>query len=153
MDQSREEAIEVARNQLAEGTWPEVMVLALYQNPDAPRTSSKEFLRLKKFFQDAGCPNMATVAELVCFEELEKGITMSFNVTLRSRQGTSRGGNFLSYPDLLVGTLEGDTGAGDWFRQFSKDMPRLIPEPVQIVDKIFGEVVELFVHYDIRGNA
>lgn len=142
--------VEGARKQLAEGTWPQVMMVFGYRNPKAPRATDIEFVRLKMLYEQATCPNMAAFVELVRFQEKEHNVTMSFNLSMRRRlvpgeasEPTSETAMLLfSCPDILVGTRYGMEGAVVWFKNFFEAMPNLAPESLQVMDKIFGEALE-----------
>lgn len=139
---------EAARKQLAEGTWPQVMTVFGYDNPKAPRKADGEIARIKKLFEEASCPNMATFIELVRFEEQERQVTRSFNLSMCGRLTPgdvpltpTNAALLFSTPDILVGTRNGIEGAIDWFKNFSEAIPKMMPESVQIFDKIFGDAV------------
>jgi hypothetical protein len=157
-------AAEVARKQLADGTWPEVMEVFGYPNPKAPRISDKEYDRLKALFEKATCPNMAAFIELLRFAEKEHGVTMSFNLSMRKRLVPGKApqlvpenlrlfANLLfSTPDILVGTRSGIEGAAVWLKNFSEVMSNSAPESVQVLDKIFGEANELLKRPSHKTN-
>lgn len=150
-EERRKLAAESARKHLAEGTWPEVMAVFGYLNPRAPKVPEQEFARLKTFYEQAKCPNIAAVVELVRLKEQEAGVTISFNLSLRRRsvpgeapEPTSENAQlFFSCPDILVGTRRGVEGAAVWFKNFSEAIPQLAPESIQMMDKIFGEALVL----------
>jgi len=149
-EERRRLVAEGARKQLAEGTWPQVMAVFGYANPKAPRVSDDEFVRLKKHYGQATCPNMMHFIELLHFAEKEHGVTMSFNFSMRRRlvPGETPELNaesamlLFSCPDILVGTRHGIEGAAIWLKNFSEVMPDLVPESVQVMEKIFGEALE-----------
>ncbi len=142
---------EGARRRLAEGTWPQVVAVFGYANPNAPRTPEEEFIRLGAVYAQVACPNLVRFIELLRFTEQEHGVTMSFNLSLRRRlvpgdapEPTAETVMFLfSCPDILVGTRGGVEGAAVWLKNFSEAIPSLPPESVQMMDKIFGEAVEV----------
>ena len=141
--------VEGARKQLAEGTWPEVMMVFVYRNAKAPRTPDAEFARLKELFEQASCLNIAAFIELARFQEKEHGVTTSFNLSMRRRLVPNEAPLtlenailLLSCPDILVGTRRGIEGAAVWFKSFSEAIPHVPPESLQVMDKIFGEAVE-----------
>lgn len=156
MDQKEREerkmrAIKYARKQLVEGTWPQVMAVFEYKNPKAPRTPDEEFALLEALYKRASCPNIATFIELVHFAEREHDVTKSFNISLCRRlvrgkipKLTAKNSIslFITCPDILVGTRGGIEGAVTWLKTFSEAMPRVPPELIQVMDKIFGEAVE-----------
>ncbi len=148
-EERRKLAGESARKHLAEGTWPEVMAVFGYQNTRAPKVPAEEFDRLKALYEQANCPNMVAMIELLRLKEQEAGVTMSFNLSLRRRmvpgeapEATSENAwLFFSCPDILVGTRRGVEGAAVWFKNFSEAIPQLAPESIQMMDKIFGEAL------------
>lgn len=155
MDQKDQEerrrlVAEGARKQLADETWPQVMMVFGYPTPKSPLTADEEFTRLKTFYEQAACPNMATFIDMVRFSEKEHGVSMSFNLSMRRRitpgeapESTLENAMLLfSCPDILVGTRYGVEGAAVWLKNFSEAVPRLAPESVQFMDKIFGEAIE-----------
>jgi hypothetical protein len=129
-----------ARKQLAEGTWGEVMAVFGYPNPRAPRTSPEEFKRFKAFYESLGYPNLAKFAETVAFEEQQNNVTMSYNLSMRTRSGNPA--EFLMTPDIMVGTRWGIEGAAVWLKNLSEVIPEAIPETVQIFEKVFGEALK-----------
>ncbi|HEY5382963.1 MAG TPA: hypothetical protein VIJ88_00160 [Candidatus Paceibacterota bacterium] len=144
----RKIAAEVAKIQLAEKTWPQVMAVFEYSNPRAPQKSDEEFSRIKNLLEKATCINMAAFIDMVQFEEKRCGVTKSFNLSLCKRLTPGEAPSptinaMLSCPDILVGTRNGVEGAMDWFNNFSKGMTQLAPESIQIFDKIFGEAVDV----------
>ncbi|PIR86391.1 hypothetical protein COU13_01210 [Candidatus Kaiserbacteria bacterium CG10_big_fil_rev_8_21_14_0_10_43_70] len=149
-EERRRLAAEDAREQLADGTWPQVMVVYGYTNPSAPRVPDEEFTRLKALYEQAACPNVATFIELVRFVEKEHGVTMSFNLSLRRRlvpgevpeTTTENARLYFSCPDILVGTRGGVEGAMVWFKNFYEAIGIVPSESAQVMDKIFGEAVE-----------
>ncbi len=153
MEQSEEERrrhrAESARKQLADGTWPQVMMVFAYMNPKAPRIPGEEFDRLTAFYEQAACANMVQFIELLRSAETERDVTMSFNFSMRRRlvpgdapEATPENARLLfSCPDILVGTRTGTEGAAVWLKNFSEAMPSLVPESVQVIDKIFGEAI------------
>lgn len=151
-EERRRLVTEGARKQLAEGTWPQVMGVFGYRNPNGPRVLDEEFLRLKALYEQAACQNMAAFIELVRFQEKEHGVTMSFSLSTRRRlvpgeapEPTKENAMLLfSSRDVLVGTRFGVEGAVVWFKNFSEAMPNLVSETVQVMDKIFGEALEFF---------
>jgi hypothetical protein len=75
---------------------------------------------------------------------------MSFNISLRPRYATGsepteeeRMVGFLYTPDVLVGTRDGVGGAFVWIKNLSEVALDLAPASMQILDKIFDEVVVL----------
>ncbi len=150
-----------ARKQLAEGTWPQVMMVFGYPTPKAPITADEEFARLKTFYEQASCPNMAAFIDMVRFAEKENGMSMSFNLSLRRRltpgeapETTPENAMLLFLcPDILVGTRWGIEGAAIWFKNFSEAIPQLVPESVQVMDKIFGEAVEFLKRPSHKTNV
>ena len=155
MEPEREErlrrTVENARKQLAEGTWPEVMEVFGYPNPQAPRVADEELTQLKEFYEQTGCTNMAMFVDVLRFAEIEHGVTMSFNFSMRWRTvsketlqtDSEQAMSLLSCPDILVGTRRGVEGAASWLKNFSKAVPQLPVESVQIMDKIYGEAVQI----------
>lgn len=149
-EEGRRLVAEGARKQLADGTWPQVMMVFGYPTPKAPLTSDEEFARIKALYEQAACPNMAAFIEMVRFSEKEHCVSMSFNLSMRRRltpgeapEPTSENAMLLfSCPDILVGTRYGVEGAAVWFKNFSEAIPRLAPESAQVMDKIFGEAIE-----------
>ncbi len=160
-EERRRLVAEAARKQLADGTWPQVMAVFGYPNPKAPRTSDEEFARLKMFYEEVACPNIAAFVELVCFAEKENGMTMSFNFSMRRRlvsgdapEPTAESAmRLLTSPDLLVGTRRRVEGAAIWLKSFSEVMSTFATESIQVMDKIFGEAVELFKEPSHRMTA
>lgn len=148
-EERRRLVVEGARKQLAEGTWPQVMMVFGYPTPKAPLTSDDEFTRLKALYEQAGCTNMAAFVDMVRFQEKEHGVSMSFNLSMRRRltpgeapEPTAENAMLLfSCPDILVGTRRGVEGAAVWFKNFSEAIPKLAPESLQVMDKIFGEAI------------
>ncbi len=143
--------VEGARKQLANGTWPQVMAVFGYPTPKAPRTTDEEFARLKVFYEQKNCMAMAKFIDLVRFTEKENGITMSFNLSMRLRPKPGEKPEptpenimlLFSCPDILVGTRGGVEGAAVWFKNLSEATPRMAPESLQVVEKIFGKAVEI----------
>jgi len=149
-EKRKKRLVEKARKQLAEGTWPQVMAVFGYSNPNASQTTKEEYLRLKVVYEQAACPNIVQFLELLYFTEKEHRSTMSFNLSMRRRlvpgevlePTLDNFVSFLSCPDVLVGTRGGSKGAAAWLKNFSEAMPNLAPESVQVMDKIFGEALE-----------
>lgn len=146
-----ERALENARKQLADGTWPQVLLVCGYKNPDAPRTNEKEAERLRIFYQGAACHSISRFVEFVVFAEKEYGVPVSFSFVMKYR--TSAGDDeptpenlsaLFSCPDVMVGSRFEKKGAMDWLREFSESMPRLPLEAILIMDKIFGEALVFF---------
>ena len=145
--------VEGARKQLDTGTWPQVMGVFGYKNPNAPRTPDEEYDRLKCLFERALCPNMVQFIEWLRFAEAENHVTMSYNFSMSWRltaedkpTGTLNDARLLfGCPDVLVGTRSGVEGAAVWLRNFSQAMTMMAPEPLQVMDKIFGEAVALLL--------
>lgn len=141
---------ERARKQLETGTWPQVMMVFGYTNPRPPRVPEEEFEKLKTFYEQAGCQNMALFIQLVRFEEAKYNVTMSFNLSMCPRpqsENTEPTAEDVmvtfATPDILVGTRNGVVGAIDWFRKTSEDLSKVPPEAVQVFDKIFSEAVQV----------
>lgn len=151
-DERRRLVAEGARKQLADGTWPQVMMVFGYPTPKAPRVAEEEFDRLKAFYEQAKYPNLAVFVDLVRFAEKENGVTMSFNLSTRRRLvpgdapevTTESVALLFSSRDILVGTRYGVEGAAVWLKNFSEAIPHMAPESVQVMDKIFGEAIEHF---------
>ena len=146
----RELAFEIARKRLAEGTWPEVMAVFEYKNPEVVRATGEEFTRLATHFKSASYSNLARFIERLQIIEQENQMTMSFNLSLRHRlsPGTApvdseNVANFFSTQDLLIGTRRGSRGAFYWLNELSKNMPNMHVTSIQILDKIIGEAVVL----------
>ncbi len=160
MNQDQEERqkhlIESSRKQLADGTWPQVMMVWGYKNPRAPRISDEQYACIKEFFLKENCPAMAEFVDLLQFVEKEHNVTMSFNFSMQRRAPPEESGtvpeiivlSVLHCPDVLVGTRNGIQGAGIWLKNFSEAIPKLPTEAVQIMNKIFSEAV-IF----IRGSS
>lgn len=146
-----ERAREKAQRQLVEGTWPQVLSVCGYKNPDAPRTKEEEAERLRIFYQGAACHNISQFVEFVTFAEKEYGVPVSFSFVMKYR--ISAGDDeptpenllaLFSCPDVMVGSRFGNKGAMEWLREFSELMPRLPLEAILIMDKIFGEALVFF---------
>lgn len=134
---------EAARLQLAEGTWPQVLALFRYYNPRAPLTEAAEFERIALLYRQANLQHLATFTELVQLKERSHNIVVSFNFSMGPRSRSHAGGaaTFFGFPDILVGTRNGVEGAAAWLRNFAVAIPELVPESVQVMDKIFGEAL------------
>lgn len=140
---------EHARKQLDEGTWPEVMGVFLYKNPMAARMSEADFAQLKGFYENAQCLGVAEFVDILRFLEIEHGVTISFNFSMRSRISreskppptAEKVRAFFATPDILVGTRNGVAGAAKWLINLSAAVPHLAPEAVQVMDKVFAEAV------------
>lgn len=148
-DERRRLVAESARKQLADGTWPEVMMVFSYANHKAPLTTDEEFARLKSWYEQAACPSMAQFVDLLRFAEKVNGTAMSYNFSMRRRLGAERNQDPDSLnsvlaalcPDVLVGTRRGVDGAAVWLAMFAQVVPNLAPESVQVMDKVFGEAL------------
>ncbi len=148
-EELRRLVVEGARKTLAEKTWPRVMAIFAYPTPKAPRASDAEFDRLKNFYEQSNCPHIAAFVDHVRFFEKEHSMSMSFSLSLRRRNTPDDTTvptpenvvEFFSTPDILVGTRGGSEGAAVWLKNFSEAVPQLVPESVQVMDKIFGEVL------------
>ncbi len=164
-EERRRLVTEGARKKLAEKTWPEVMMVFGYPTPKAKFHSDEEVANLRATFEKAGCPNIVVFIDLVRFQEKQAGVPMSFNFSLRRRDipydvegpmTTQKAIAMLSCPDILVGTRWGKEAAFKWLENCSKTIPELVPESVQVMDKIFGEAIEFLRSHsghttDVRG--
>jgi len=159
--EKRQRLAAMALKQLAEGTWPQVMAVFAYPNPKAPRIDDAEFVRLRTLYQQANCSNMAAFVDLVRFKERERNVTMSFNLSMRRR--VIPGGpqaptaenppHLFLCPDILVGTRFGTEGAVVWFQRFAEGIPSAVPESIQVMDKIFGEAIEVITKGSSRKTT
>ena len=141
---------DVAQRRLETGTWPEVMAIFPYRNQKAPKVPVNEFEKLAGFYSKHGYAALTKFIELVQFEEISNQCTMSYNISLRPRYATGsepteeeRMIGFLYTPDVLVGTRDGVGGAFVWIKNLSEVALDLAPASMQILDKIFDEVVVL----------
>lgn len=142
---------------LANGTWPQVLAVFGYENPRAPRVGPETYERLKDTFERAGCVQVAAFAGLVSMQEKERGVTMSFNVSLCKRR---RPGNVqdndesltddLATPDMLIGTRKGVEGAAVWLEKFAAQLIQMPPESIEFMDKVFGEAVACMLKHSQR---
>lgn len=143
--------VERTRQQLDDGTWPEVVAVFRYNNPEACRTTNDGFENLRKSFEQAGCLSLARFVQLIAFDELADGQVHSYILSMRYRllpngQRVETAEDEISAflcPDLLVGSRRGVGGAVSWLRRFLGEIPSLLPETVQLMDRIFGEVDKL----------
>lgn len=134
-----------ARERLAEGTWPQVVAVFGYRNPDVPRATKETFFELRRIYSEVECPNFVAFVSSVEFEESRHNTSMSFKLSM-IRRGSSK--SDLQDPlrsiwclDVLVGTRSGAKTAVGWLKNFAESIPHLPPEGLQFMDKIFGEAV------------
>ncbi len=152
-DERRRLVAESSQKQLADGTWPAVMMVFGYFNPSATRTLDSKFDLLRKFYERAKCTNMVVFLDMVRFSEAEHATTVSFNFSMcwRLVRGkipeftAKNAAYFMSTPDILVGSRGGPIGAAFWLKKFTETMPSLAPESIQVMDKIFGEANRFLV--------
>lgn len=142
-----------ARKRLAEGTWPEVMQVFGYPNVNVPRASNGAFEQLANYFADAQYANLAKFVQRLQIVEQDMEVTMSFNLSLRGRSvpGTEHPtaenvARFLMVPDILMGTRWGMRGAFDWLKDLSERVSTMLPESLQILDKVIGEAVVMLAN-------
>jgi hypothetical protein len=147
-EKHRQKIAEGARKQLAMGTWPQVMAVFAYPTPKAPRHSDEEVAPLKQALEEAGLKNMSLFFDLARLDEQRLGVPMSYNLSVNRRlaQGevlnSENAWAFLLCPDVLVGTRWGLDASFEWFKNFIDAIPRLVPESLQVFDKVFGEANE-----------
>lgn len=140
-DQRFRNMAERARTQLEDGTRPQVVMVCVYPNPRAPRTSDEEYAELKAAFLAAQCPSAAFLVGAVQFMEAGKRVTVSVNLKRVPRVETWEA--LVSCCDMLLGTRMGVEGAAVWLKKYHEALPRLPDEVVQLMEKYFAEAAEL----------